>query len=69
MYAWALEKDINPEHIISNTFQIEWPPKSGRMKSFKEIDKGGWFLPGEAKLKINSSQSAFIDELCSLLKG
>ncbi len=61
--AWALEKDIDADNITSNTFQMEWPPKSGHFKSFKEIDKGQWFYPDEAKRKINISQSAFIDEL------
>ena len=63
VYAWALEKDLNPEKINSNFFDMEWPPKSGQFKSFPEIDKGKWFSPEEAKQKINQSQSTFIDEL------
>ena len=63
IFAWAMEKDINPDLIKSNFFEMEWPPKSGKKMSFPEIDKGGWFSPAEAKLKINATQSAFIDEL------
>ena len=63
IFAWAQEKDINPELVKSNFFEMEWPPKSGKKMSFPEIDKGGWFIPAEAKQKINATQSAFIDEL------
>jgi predicted NUDIX family NTP pyrophosphohydrolase len=67
IYAWALDKDIDAAAIRSNTFEMEWPPKSGKQKSFPEIDKAKWFSPAEAKQKINVSQSAFIDELLELL--
>jgi predicted NUDIX family NTP pyrophosphohydrolase len=63
IFAWALEKDIDADQLKSNFFEMEWPPKSGKMKSFPEIDKGAWFAPGEAKQKINDSQVVFIDEL------
>jgi predicted NUDIX family NTP pyrophosphohydrolase len=63
VYAWAVEGDINHETIFSNLFEMEWPPKSGKKQSFPEIDRAGWFEVGEAKLKINIAQAAFIDEL------
>lgn len=63
VYAWALEQDIDPLILTSNTFQMEWPPKSGQLQNFPEVDKGQWFHPAEAKQKINIFQSAFIDEL------
>lgn len=63
VYAWAVEMDIDEDKIVSNTFQMEWPPKSGMFKSFPEIDKAQWYYVDDAKQKINSSQSAFIDEL------
>lgn len=63
IYAWALEKDIDPGQIKSNVFEMEWPPRSGKMLSFPEVDKGGWFSPVEARQKINPSQSVWIDEL------
>jgi predicted NUDIX family NTP pyrophosphohydrolase len=63
IYAWAIEGDIDPETILSNLFEMEWPPKSGKKQSFREIDRAGWFETDEAKLKINTAQAAFIVEL------
>jgi predicted NUDIX family NTP pyrophosphohydrolase len=63
VYAWAVEGDINHETIFSNLFEMEWPPKSGKKQSFPEIDRAGWFEVGEAKLKINIAQAAFIEQL------
>ena len=63
VYAWAVEGDIDPEKIKSNNFEIEWPPKSGKMKTFPEIDKAAWFNLNEAIVKINSGQLALIKEL------
>jgi predicted NUDIX family NTP pyrophosphohydrolase len=65
--AWAIEGDIDPTTIVSNLFEIEWPPKSGKQASFAEVDRGGWFTPDMAKRKINPAQIALIDELLSLL--
>lgn len=48
VYAWALEKNIDPDNIESNTFEIEWSSKSGALKSFPEIDKAEWFTVEEA---------------------
>ena len=66
VYAWAVEGDINHETIVSNLFEMEWPPKSGRKQSFPEIDRAGWFNVEEAKLKINKAQAAFIEELIAI---
>ncbi|WP_186292713.1 NUDIX domain-containing protein [Mucilaginibacter corticis] len=66
--AWAVEGDIDPVAIVSNLFEIEWPPKSGKQASFPEVDRGGWFSFDEAKIKINPAQVALIDELVSVLK-
>ncbi|HKC36131.1 MAG TPA: NUDIX domain-containing protein [Chitinophagaceae bacterium] len=63
VYAWAVEGDIDPEKIKSNSFEIEWPPKSGKMKRFPEIDKAAWLNLNEAIVKINSGQLALIKEL------
>jgi predicted NUDIX family NTP pyrophosphohydrolase len=63
IYAWAVEGDINHETIFSNLFEMEWPPKSGKKQSFPEIDRAEWFEVNEAKLKINGTQAAFIEEL------
>jgi len=68
VYAWALEKDIDPAKIKSNLFEMEWPPKSGKLQSFPEIDRAAWFTPAAAKQKINPAQATFIDELLEKLK-
>jgi predicted NUDIX family NTP pyrophosphohydrolase len=65
--AWAVEGDIDASAIRSNTFFVEWPPRSGRQVEFPEVDKAGWFNPAEARLKINAAQAAFIDALCAHL--
>lgn len=63
VYAWALQTDLDPGNITSNTFEMEWPPSSGKKQSFPEIDKAGWFTIKEAKEKILAAQSPLIDEL------
>jgi len=65
VYAWASEGDIDPDKIKSNTFEMEWPLRSGKKREFPEIDRGGWFNIPDAKRKINPAQSALIDELMS----
>ena len=67
VHAWALEKDVDASAVSSNVFEIEWPPKSGKIKSFPEIDKAGWFAAAEALRLINASQAGFINELVLLL--
>lgn len=68
VYAWALENDIDIEAVKSNTFELEWPPKSGKLKQFPEIDKAGWFPVSTAKEKILSSQLPLLEELNELLQ-
>jgi len=68
VYAWAVEGDIDPKEIKSNNFEIEWPPRSGKMKSFPEIDKAAWFSLEDAVQKINSGQILLIKELKEKLK-
>jgi len=69
VYAWATEQDVDPSEIKSNEFEIEWPPKSGRKKSFPEIDKADWFDIKTAKEKINPGQLLLIEELIIKLKS
>jgi predicted NUDIX family NTP pyrophosphohydrolase len=64
--AWAVEGYIDPENIKSNTFEIEWPPRSGKKQTFDEIDRGEWFDIATAKIKINPAQATFIDELAAM---
>ncbi len=68
VFAWAIEKDIDAEKIKSNFFELEWPPHSGHMQSFPEVDKGEWFNMKEAREKINGMQVFLIDELEQKLK-
>jgi predicted NUDIX family NTP pyrophosphohydrolase len=61
--AWAVEGDGDPAAFKSNTFTIEWPPRSGRMQEFPEVDRAEWFSLEEARRKLLSAQVAFVDEL------
>jgi predicted NUDIX family NTP pyrophosphohydrolase len=63
VFCWAAAGDLDPETITSNTFEIEWPPRSGKMKEFTEIDKAGWFTFEEAILLINERQAPLLEEL------
>ena len=65
--AWAVEGDLDVERVRSNTFEMEWPPKSGNKQQFPEIDKAGWFPVATALEKINPGQAAFIHELIQKL--
>lgn len=69
IYAWAIEQDLDANNIASNTFDIEWPPKSGKMQSFPEIDRGGWFDFEAAIEKLNPAQVSFIRELVSKIEN
>ncbi len=68
VFAWALEGNIDPATIKSNSFKTEWPPKSGLSKSFPEVDKAAWFDANTAKEKINPAQVSFIEQLLQKLK-
>ncbi len=63
IHAWAIEHDFAPERLVSNTFEMEWPPKSGKRTTFPEIDRVAWFGLEEALVKINAAQAGFILEL------
>lgn len=63
VFAWALQKDVDAEKIFSNHFEMEWPPHSGMMQSFPEIDKAAWFTMEEAATKINAMQVGLLEEL------
>ena len=63
IYAWALQMDIDVAEVKSNSFEIEWPPKSGKLKSFAEIDKAAWFNMDEARKKMIEAQTPLIREL------
>ena len=61
--AYALEGDLDPATVSSNTFELEWPPRSGRTQAFPEIDRAEWFGLDAAREKLNSAQAAFVDRL------
>ena len=61
--AYALEGDLDADAIRSNTFTMEWPPRSGRQSEFPEVDRAQWFTLGEARERINPAQAAFLDRL------
>jgi predicted NUDIX family NTP pyrophosphohydrolase len=64
VYAWAIEVEPNTRiSPVSNTFEIEWPPHSGKMQAFPEIDRAEFFMAAVAERKINPSQRAFLDRL------
>jgi predicted NUDIX family NTP pyrophosphohydrolase len=63
--AWALKGEIDPETIVSNTFEMIWPPKSGKRQSFPEIDRAGWFTLAEAREKILDGQRPFLERLAA----
>ncbi len=65
--AWAVPGDIDAQAIRSNTFSIEWPPRSGRQQSFPEVDQAEWFALPEARHKINQGQRPLLDQLGRML--
>ena len=68
IYTFAVEGDLDVAKIKSNTFEIEWPPRSGKKELFPEVDKAEWFTLSEAKQKIIPGQVGFLDELIKKLK-
>jgi predicted NUDIX family NTP pyrophosphohydrolase len=64
--AFALEGDLDPERLVSNSFTIEWPPRSGRQSTYPEVDRAGWFTLGEARAKILPSQRPILDRFEAL---
>ena len=67
VHAWALEGDCDATEIVSNSFTMEWPPKSGRQAEFPEVDRAEWFSVEEAREKINKGQASLLDQLTVLV--
>jgi predicted NUDIX family NTP pyrophosphohydrolase len=65
--AFAIEGEFDPATLQSNTFELEWPPKSGRTASFPEVDRAQWFSPAEARRKILKGQAEFVTRLLKAL--
>ena len=66
--AWAFEGDLDATRINSNSFTLEWPPKSGKVREFPEVDRAEWFSIGVAREKILKGQAGFLDQLLSRLQ-
>jgi predicted NUDIX family NTP pyrophosphohydrolase len=67
VFAWAAKGDMDPQNIVSNTFEMEWPKGSGTMQEFPELDKIGWFTRRTAGGKLVAAQLPFIDRLTTML--
>ena len=66
VHAWAVEGDFDPATLTSGMFSMEWPPRSGRMQDFPEVDRAEWFKIDDARRKINKGQVALLDQINSL---
>jgi len=63
VHAWAVEGDFDPRELESNTFSMEWPPRSGNDREFPEVDRAEWFEPGAAREKLIEAQAELVDRL------
>jgi predicted NUDIX family NTP pyrophosphohydrolase len=66
--AWAVEGDLDPAGVVSNTFALEWPPRSGRWQDVPEIDRADWFALEAARAKLLPAQEPFLDRLAERLR-
>lgn len=67
IHVWALEKDIDPQQIVSNEFELEWPRHSGQVREYPEVDRAEWFSLDQARQKILKGQVGFLDILAQKL--
>ena len=67
--AWSVEADVDADAVKSDMFTLEWPPRSGSMKEFPEVDRASWFSLPEASLKILSGQRAILDDFMERRKA
>ena len=66
---WAVEGECDAAGIRSNTFTMEWPPRSGRMAEFPEVDRAAWLAPEDARRKLNPAQAGAVDRVVAILGG
>jgi predicted NUDIX family NTP pyrophosphohydrolase len=69
VHAWAIEGDLDPAAAASNRFEMVWPPGSGRLQSFPEIDRVAWFAPAEGIRRLKPTQAPFVERLVERLGG
>jgi predicted NUDIX family NTP pyrophosphohydrolase len=67
VFAWAFEGNFDPTKLHSNTFLVEWPPRSGNMQEFPEVDQAAWFSLKEAKQRIIKAQAQLLEELAAMV--
>jgi len=67
VHCWAAEADFDPAALRSNTFEMEWPPRSGVEREFPEVDRAEWLVPEKARRKVNPAQAELIDRLLATL--
>jgi len=67
VHAWAVQTDFDASQLQSNTFSLEWPRDSGRLRDYPEVDRGEWFTVAQARRKITPGQQAFLDRLLGIL--
>jgi predicted NUDIX family NTP pyrophosphohydrolase len=65
--AWALAGDLDAGAVVSNTFEMQWPPRSGRTQTYPEVDRAQWFDLVAARERLNPAQAAFVDRLADIL--
>ena len=66
--AWGARGDFDPGALASNTFEMEWPPRSGRRQAFPEVDRAAWVEPAEARRLLLPAQTAFVDRLLEVVE-
>ncbi|MFD6450661.1 NUDIX hydrolase, partial [Nocardia sp. NPDC060220] len=64
---WAVEGDLDPADVVPGTFEMQWPPRSGKVAEFPEIDRADWFDPATAREKLGKGQRPFLDRLTDQL--
>jgi predicted NUDIX family NTP pyrophosphohydrolase len=69
VHAWAVRADFDPATLRSNTFEIEWPPRSGRRQTYPEVDRAEWFPLAIARVRVLAGQRPFLDELEAYLRS
>jgi predicted NUDIX family NTP pyrophosphohydrolase len=65
--AWAAMGELDPAQLHSNSFVLEWPPKSGTMREFPEVDRGAWFSIADARIKLGAGQRPLLDQLAEIV--
>jgi len=68
VHAWAVEGDCDVDALAGNTFEMEWPPRTGRMATFPEVDRIDWVVPAVAADLLNRAQCVFVDRLLKILR-